>query len=209
VLASIADATGLSDAVPAAGDDVPPEGRAARRPGAADAARTAATLTEACHGTSSSATPARSAALTVPARRSAARRGLLALRRVASSAGRSTSAGLAAWRRRARGSSRPRADTICTLARAWTVEESWTPAYLTALRDAYELMAAWGDELLRLRVGALLARFLVEAEQLDEAAEILLACEPALRSLNLAIPGNDLIAAGGRLSLALGQRTGR
>ena len=70
-------------------------------------------------------------------------------------------------------------------------------------------MAAWGDELLRLRVGALLARFLVEAEQLDEAAEILLACEPALRSLNLAIPGNDLIAAGGRLSLALGQRTGR
>ena len=98
-----------------------------------------------------------------------------------------------------------RADTICALARAWTLEESWSPSYLEALRQTYELMFDWGDEPRRARVGALLVRFLVEAEQLDEAAEILYACQPALRRLNLAITGNDLIAAGGRALPRAGQ----
>ena len=52
-----------------------------------------------------------------------------------------------------------RADTICTLARAWTLDERWSPAYVEALRQTYELMLDWGDEPRRARVGAMLVRF--------------------------------------------------
>ena len=174
----------------------------------------AATLIEACHvdpqlsaGIFTSETAALSV-LSVDRVRPDAR--FLALRALAfallGEAPQSTGSGLAALKA-SREELEPasRADTICTLARAWTVEESWAPAYLTAVRDAYELMLSWGDEPRRLRVGALLARFLIQAERLDDAAEIIATAEPALRRLNLAITGNDLIAAGGRLYLAEGK----
>jgi hypothetical protein len=95
-----------------------------------------------------------------------------------------------------------RADTICTLARTWTLDERWSPAYVEALRQTYELMLDWGDEPRRARVGALLARFLLETGQLDDAAEILIGCEGVVRRLNLPLVGNELVAAGGRLYLA-------
>ena len=69
-----------------------------------------------------------------------------------------------------------RADTICTLARTWTLDERWSASYVEALRQTYELMFHWGDEPRRARVGAMLARFLVEAGQLDDAEAILLDC---------------------------------
>ena len=62
-----------------------------------------------------------------------------------------------------------RADTICTLARAWTLDERWSPAYVEALRQTYELMST-GRRAAPRGVGALLVRFLVETGQLDEAA---------------------------------------
>jgi hypothetical protein len=37
------------------------------------------------------------------------------------------------------------------------------------LRQTYQLMFDWGDELRRARVGAMYARFLVQMGQLDEA----------------------------------------
>jgi SIR2-like protein len=217
VLASIADAAGSSDAafrllmgaMPfhlAAGlhdDPALP----------AQLAMIAAALIEACHvdddlsGDTFGGGTAALSVLSLEGVRPDAR--LLALRALGlalvGEAPLSTAAGLAALEAsRAELEPASRADTICALARAWAVEESWAPAYLTALRDTYELMVAWGDEPRRLRVGALLARFLVEEGELDDAAEILLACAPALRRLNLAIPGNDLTAAGGRLYLARG-----
>lgn len=95
-----------------------------------------------------------------------------------------------------------RADTICTLARTWTLTEQWSSAYVEALRQTYELMFDWGDEPRRARVGAMLVRFLVEAGQLDDAAAILVDCQDVVRRLNLALTGNELVAAGGRLYLA-------
>ena len=95
-----------------------------------------------------------------------------------------------------------RADTICALARAWTLDERWSPAYVEALRQTYELVLDWGDEPRRARVGAMLARFLVAAGQLDDAATIQLDCQPVARRLNLPLTGNELVATGGRLHLA-------
>jgi tetratricopeptide (TPR) repeat protein len=99
-----------------------------------------------------------------------------------------------------------RADVLCTLARFWTLTERWSSAYVEALRQTYDLMFEWGDEPRRACVGAMLTRFLVEAGQLDAAAAILVDCQRVVRRLNLAITGNDLIAAGGRLYLAEGRR---
>ena len=98
-----------------------------------------------------------------------------------------------------------RADTICALARTWTLDERWSPAYVEALRQTYELMLDWGDEPRRARVGAMLARFLVEAGQLDDAAAILVDCQRVARRLNLPLTGNELVAVGGRLYLAEGR----
>ncbi len=95
-----------------------------------------------------------------------------------------------------------RADTICTLARSWTLDERWSEPYLEALRQTYELMFHWGDELRRARVGALLTRFLVEAGQLGDAEAILVDCQQVARRLNLPLLGNELVAVGGRLYLA-------
>lgn len=95
-----------------------------------------------------------------------------------------------------------RADTICALARTWTLDERWSPAYVEALRQTYELMFDWGDEPRRARVGAALARFLVEAGHLDDAEAILVDCQRVERRLNLPLIGNELVATGGRLYLA-------
>ena len=94
-----------------------------------------------------------------------------------------------------------RADTICALARAWTLDERWLPPCLVALRETYELMFDWGDEPRRARVAALYVRFLGEAGEFDEAAAILQACRAILERVDLPIPGNELVAAGGRLYL--------
>ncbi len=98
-----------------------------------------------------------------------------------------------------------RADTICTLARAWTLDERWLPGYTEALRETYDLMLEWGDEPRRARVGALYARFLGQSGQLDEAAAILLDCQPVAQRLNLPAVANELIATGGRLRLWQGR----
>jgi hypothetical protein len=98
-----------------------------------------------------------------------------------------------------------RADTICTLARAWTLDERWSPPSVEALRQTYELMLDWGDEPRRARVGALLVRFLVETGALDEAMETLLGCQEIARRPNLPVAGNDFVAVGGRLNLAGGR----
>lgn len=98
-----------------------------------------------------------------------------------------------------------RADTICALARAWTLDERWSPAYLETLRETYELMLDWGDEPRRARVGALFVRFLVQAGQLDDAAEVQVDCQRVARSLNLPLLGNELVATAGRLHLASGR----
>ena len=95
-----------------------------------------------------------------------------------------------------------RADTICVLARIWTLDERWSPAYVETLRQTYELMLDWGDEPRRARMGATLARFLVEAGQLDDAETILVDCQRVERRLNLPLIGNELVAVGGRLHLA-------
>ena len=97
-----------------------------------------------------------------------------------------------------------RADTICALARAWTLDERWSPACVETLRQTYELMVDWGDEPRRARVGAALVRFLVEAGHLDEAAAIQLDCQAVAQRLNLPLIGNELVATGGRLNLAAG-----
>ena len=53
-------------------------------------------------------------------------------------------------------------------------------------------MFDWGDEPRRARVAALLVRSSCEAGQLDEAAAILLDCQPVVQRLNLPLTGNDL-----------------
>lgn len=98
-----------------------------------------------------------------------------------------------------------RADAICTLARAWTLDEKWSPAYVEALRQTYELVFDWGDEPRRARVGALLARFLAQAGLLDDAAAVLVDCQPIPKRLNLPVTGNELVAVGGLLYLAEGR----
>jgi tetratricopeptide (TPR) repeat protein len=98
-----------------------------------------------------------------------------------------------------------RADVLCTLARFWTLTERWSSPHVQGIRQTYDLMFDWGDEPRRARVGAMLARFLVETGELDAAAAIIVDCQRVVRRLNLAITGNDLIAAGGRLYLAEGR----
>jgi hypothetical protein len=95
-----------------------------------------------------------------------------------------------------------RADTICILARTWTLAERWSPGYVEALRQTYELMLDWGDEPRRARVGAILARFLVETGQLDDAAAIQVDCQRVARRLNFPLIGNELTAVSGRIYLA-------
>jgi hypothetical protein len=95
-----------------------------------------------------------------------------------------------------------RADTICILARTWTLNEQWSPAYIEALRQTYDLMFNWGDEPRRARVGAMFARFLVASGQLDDAVPILADCMPIAKRLNLPLIGNELAAAIGRVYLA-------
>jgi hypothetical protein len=114
--------------------------------------------------------------------------------------------GLAALRM-SRESFRPalRADVVCILARAWTLTERWSPAWAEVLRQTYDMIAQWGDEPRRARVGALLARFLLESGRVDDAATVLFACQPIVRRLSLAVAGNDLVAVGGRLYLAEGR----
>ena len=115
-------------------------------------------------------------------------------------------AGLQAWREsRQHDEPTVRADTVCTLARSWTLTERWSSSWVEALRNTYELLVEWGDEPRRARVGALFTRFLVETEQLDAAAAVLADCQPIARSLTLGLTGNDLVAAGGRLYLAEGR----
>ena len=97
-----------------------------------------------------------------------------------------------------------RCDTICALARSWTVHERWDAPLIVALRDTYQLMHDWGDEPRKARVGALLVRFLIESGELDSARTTLVECQDVVRRLNLAVVGNDLVAAGGRLYLAEG-----
>jgi hypothetical protein len=98
-----------------------------------------------------------------------------------------------------------RADTICSLARAWTVFERWIPPHRTALADEYERMYHHGDEPRRIRVGALYGRFLVEAGQMEAAERVVIECQAASRLLKLPHLHNDLVALGGRLHLALGR----
>jgi len=98
-----------------------------------------------------------------------------------------------------------RADTICVLARTWSLTERWIPAWIEALRQCYQMVFDWGDEPRRARVGALLGRFLIETGQLEGAARILVDCQRVDRRLNLAFTGNDLVATGGRLYLAEGR----
>jgi hypothetical protein len=98
-----------------------------------------------------------------------------------------------------------RCDTICALARSWTVFERWERPLVVALKQAYEFMHDWGDEPRKARVGALLARFLIATGDLDGAREVVFTCQDVIRSLNLAVVGNEVIAAGGRLHLAEGR----
>jgi SIR2-like domain len=98
-----------------------------------------------------------------------------------------------------------RADTICALARSWTIVERWEGPLVVALRQAYDFMHDWGDEPRKARVGALLARFLIATGDLDGAREVVLTCQDVVRRLNLAVVGNEVIAAAGRLHLAEGR----
>src|SRR5262245_15173292 len=170
----------------------------------------AATLIEACHVDRELSADAfqGEAALTVLSvkgvQRDAESLALLALGLgLCGHAAESDAAGLAALKQ-SRENFKPtvRADVLCTLARFWTLIERWSSPHIEALRQTYDLMFEWGDEPRRARVGAMLVRFLVETGQLDPAATILVDCQSVVRRLNLAITGNDLIAAGGRLYLA-------
>jgi SIR2-like protein len=97
-----------------------------------------------------------------------------------------------------------RADTICSLARAWTVFERWVAPHRIALSQEYERMYNHGDEPRRIRVGALYGRFLLEAGELEAAERVVIDCQAASRLLKLPHLHNDLVALGGRLHLALG-----
>jgi hypothetical protein len=98
-----------------------------------------------------------------------------------------------------------RVDTVCALARSWAVAEKWGDAYVLCLREAYDLMRDWGDEPRKARVGALLCRFLIQAGDLDAARTVLAESMDVVRRLNLAVVGNELLAAKGRLHLAEGR----
>ena len=98
-----------------------------------------------------------------------------------------------------------RADTICALARSWTVFERWAPPHREALREEYERMFHYGDEPRRIRVGALYGRFLIEAADIDAAEQVVVDCQAASRRLKLPQLHNDLVALGGRLYLARGR----
>jgi hypothetical protein len=95
-----------------------------------------------------------------------------------------------------------RADTICALARSWTVAEKWGGPYVEALRQTYDLMQDWGDEPRKARVGVMLCRFLIEAGDLSSARLALAESWDVARRLNLGLLGNDLVAVSGRLHLA-------
>lgn len=97
-----------------------------------------------------------------------------------------------------------RADIICALARGWSLNESWSEPQREALRLTYETMWHFGDEPRRLRVGALYARFLIEAGQLDKATRIVMDATTTSRRLKISRIHNDLVAVGGRLHLAQG-----
>ena len=62
-----------------------------------------------------------------------------------------------------------RADTICALARGWTVCERWDTPLREALREEYERMFHFGDEPRRIRVGTLYGRFLIEAGEIESS----------------------------------------
>ena len=98
-----------------------------------------------------------------------------------------------------------RADTICALARGWTVFERWAAPHREALREEYERMFHYGDEPRRIRVGALYGRFLIEAAEIDAAEGVVVDCQAASRRLKLPQLHNDLVALGGRLYLARGR----
>lgn len=118
----------------------------------------------------------------------------------------SDAAGLAALRE-SRQNFHParRADTLCVLARSWTVLERWVEPHRSALAQEYERMFHHGDEPRRIRVGALYGRFLIEAGELEEAERVLVDCLSASRRLKLPQPHNDLSALAGRLYLAQGR----
>jgi hypothetical protein len=98
-----------------------------------------------------------------------------------------------------------RVDTVCALARSWTVAEKWGEAYVQGLRESYDLMRDWGDEPRKARVGGLLCRFLIKAGDLDAARAVLAESMDVVRRLNLAVIGTELLAAKGRLHLAEGR----
>ena len=98
-----------------------------------------------------------------------------------------------------------RADTICVLARGWTVFERWAAPHREVLREEYERMFHYGDEPRRIRVGALYGRFLIEAAEIDAAEGVVVDCQAASRRLKLPQLHNDLVALGGRLYLARGR----
>lgn len=98
-----------------------------------------------------------------------------------------------------------RADVVCTVAHLWALTERWDTPQVELLRDTYEWVGQWGDEPRRAQVGLWLARFLIETRQLDEAEHIVVSSQRVTRQLNLPIVGNDLIAVGGRLHLAMGR----
>jgi hypothetical protein len=98
-----------------------------------------------------------------------------------------------------------RCDTICALARSWTVVERWDRPLVVAVRDAYQMMHDWGDEPRKARVGALLVRFLIARGELEEGRKVLAECRQIIGRLNLAVIGNEVVAAGGRMYLAEGR----
>jgi hypothetical protein len=67
------------------------------------------------------------------------------------------------------------------------------------------MMAAYGDEPRRIRLGALHGRFLIELGDFDAVTRLVMDCERASRRLRIANLHNDIVALGGRLHLALGR----
>ena len=99
-----------------------------------------------------------------------------------------------------------RADTICALARGWTVFERWAAPHREALREEYERMFHYGDEPRRIRVGALVRALPDRGGRLEAAERVVVDCQAASRRrLKLPQPHNDLVALAGRLYLARGR----
>jgi hypothetical protein len=98
-----------------------------------------------------------------------------------------------------------RCDTICALARGWTIHERWEQPAVETLRQTYQLMHDWGDEPRKARVGALFARFLIEIGDLKSALKVNVASMDIANRLNLAVVYNETLAAKGRLDLAEGR----